>query len=182
MHCCGHVACVGHLLLSRMPQGHHAQGQHKTYKKQIRKRIAVVNTRAELTPGQHAQARAELVRRITTEGGATRAQRLTQPVVVGETRREAGARLRASRMSSRPGTCKGRLDQEAARLTPAHSLSLSVYTTVYLLSMSRPAAWGCLHLFVLTHARSHCSCALLRVYLAHIMGAQAHRSRGRVRR
>ena len=36
-----------------MPQGQHAQGQHKTYKKQIRKRIAVVNTRAELTPGQH---------------------------------------------------------------------------------------------------------------------------------
>ncbi len=77
MHCCGHVACVGHLLLSRMPQGQHAPGQHKTYKKQIRKRIAVVNTRAELTPAQHAHERAELVRRITTEGGATRAQRLS---------------------------------------------------------------------------------------------------------
>jgi hypothetical protein len=123
-------------------QGQQAQGQHKTYKKQIRKRIAVGNTRAELTPGQHAHARAELVRRITTADGATRAQRLTQPVVVGETRREAGAHLRASRMSARPGTCKGRLYQEAARLAPAHSLSLSVYTTVYLLSMSRPASMG----------------------------------------
>ena len=100
-------------------QGQQAPGQHKTYKKQIRKRIALVDTQCG------ANARAELVRRLTTKGGATRAQRLKQPVESCETRREAGARLRASRMSSRPGTCK-RQTRSGSGSTRASPFSLAL--------------------------------------------------------